>query len=214
MTTHMKIKNTLALLLPFLFCAYSHAAVVVTIDLTNPSAAVISSVANNSLLTVKARVHFNGGISFRNFFTADESIPITSPLAISGNWMARFANPYSYNQMITFNEVGYVRGPGRDLEIYNGLAPDHFNQYFNTNAAPFTGSSTVDLFSFLPNLPALGATGDINVGRGFNSGFEYLDEEQYNGVLIGSWQIVPEPSAISLLAVGLGIVLRRRRRTV
>ena len=211
----MKIKNTLALLLPFLFCAYSHAAVVVTIDLTNPSAAVISSVANNSLLTVNARVHFPGGISFRNFFTDFVSIDIQSPLAISGNWRARFANPYSYNQMVTFNDLGNAGAPGTDLNIYNGLAPDHIFQWFNTSAAPFTGSSTVDLFSFLPNLPALGATGDIVVGMGSNTeSFQYPDPGQDGGVLIGRWQIVPEPSAISLLAVGLGIVLRRRRRTV
>lgn len=197
----MKIKNTLALLLPFLFCAYSHAAVVVTIDITDPSAAVIRSVANNSLVNVNLGVNFLGGISFRNFFTANESIPITSPLAISGNWTAR-GTTSSYNEMVTFAFGDQDVVPGVDLSIYNGLAPDTDDQIFVTSAAPFTGSSTVDLSSFT-NLPAVGATGDIYSG--------FLDSQ---GGLIGSWQIIiiPEPSTSLLGLVGILGILHRRRR--
>jgi len=194
----MKIKNTLALLLPFLFCAYSHAAVVVTIDITDPSAAVIRSVANNSLVNVNLGVNFLGGISFRNFFTANESIPITSPLAISGNWTAR-GTTSSYNEMVTFAFGDQDVVPGVDL---NGLAEDTVEQIFVMSAAPFTGSSTVDLSSFM-NLPAVGATGDIYSG--------FLDSQ---GGLIGSWQIIiiPEPSTSLLGLVGILGILHRRRR--
>jgi len=50
--------------------------------------------------------------------------------------------------------------------------------------------------------------------NGFNSTNSRLFFGGSDGVTFKDLSIVPEPSAFSLLAVGLGIVLRRRRRTV
>jgi formylglycine-generating enzyme required for sulfatase activity len=44
-----------------------------------------------------------------------------------------------------------------------------------------------------------------------HTGLEPTSENYFFGFRVAS---VPEPSALSLLAVGLGVVLRRRRRTV
>jgi hypothetical protein len=50
--------------------------------------------------------------------------------------------------------------------------------------------------------------------NGFNSTNSRLFFGGSDGVTFKDLSIVPEPSALSLLAVGLGVVLRRRRRTV
>lgn len=193
----MKIKSLVSAAL-LLSAASSQAALVVTIDIANPAAVVITSVANNSLVAKDLSVNFYGGISFRNFFTANESITESNPLQLTGNWTA-LGTSASYNEMVTFAFDNPAVVPGVDLSIYNVSAPNGDDQNFVTSAAPFTGSSTMDMSAFT-KLPAVGTTGDVNVG--------FLAS---HGGVIGTWQVVPEPSTALLGMIGAFGLLRRRR---
>lgn len=188
----------LAPALLLLAAASSQAAVVLTINIANPSAVVITSVANNSLATAILTVNFDGGISFRNFFTANESITLANPLEINGNWTALGASA-SYNEMVTFAFNNSAVVPGVDLSIYNVDTPPQDDQNFVSSAAPFTGSSTVNMSTFT-HLPAVGTTGAVHVG--------FLASQ---GGVIGSWEVIPEPSTALLGLIGSLGLLRRRR---
>jgi len=193
----MKLK----LLAPALFllaAAASQGALVLTINIANPSAVVITGVANNSLVAKDLGVNFLGGISLRSFFTADESIAEASPLSITGSWKAIGAIA-SFNEMVTFAFDNAAVVPGVDLSIYNGAAPNSDDQNFVTTAAPFTGSSTVNMSAFT-HLPAVGATGNVNSG--------FLASQ---GGVIGTWVVIPEPSTALLGLLGTVGLLRRRR---
>ncbi|MEY3896812.1 MAG: hypothetical protein RLZZ214_2332 [Verrucomicrobiota bacterium] len=181
-----------------LVTASSEAALVITINIANPAAVVITSVANNSLVAKDLTVNFDGGISFRNFFTANESITTANPLAISGTWTARGASA-SYNEMVTFAFNNAAVVPGVDLSIYNVAAVNSDDQNFTTTAAPFSGSSSVNMSAFT-HLPAVGATGSVNSG--------FLSTQ---GGSIGTWVVVPEPSSAVLGLIGSLSLIRRRR---
>ena len=109
---------------------------------------------------------------------------------------------------------------------YNG---DLFSSafYINGNGVPSSVSGLYQATTFnIVNTPlvigkfGLGDGGYEDYGSGLPNGL--VDELRvYNRALSSSeiqqiytLESVPEPSALSLLAVGLGVVLRRRRRTV
>lgn len=192
----MKLK----LLAPALFllaAASSQGALVLTINIANPSAVVITGVANNSAINGTLKVNFDGGISLLSFFTANENL--TTARTLSGNWKAAGAAA-AYNEMVTFAFGNSAVVPGVDLSIYNLGAPVTDFQTLTTSAPPFTGSSTVNL-SGLTRLPAVGATGNVNLG--------FLAS---HGGTIGTWVVVPEPSTALLGLLGTFTLLRRRRR--
>jgi len=79
-------------------------------------------------------------------------------------------------------------------------------QNFSTSSPAFSGSATIDLSSFLAELPATGTIGPIYSGYSRDA-----------GVVIGYWQVVPEPSSLAQLVLsGLalsGILAWRTRRS-
>lgn len=176
----------------------SSAALVLTINISNPSSTIITVVPNNSQITGNLNVNFDGGISLVAFFSANESITVADPLGINGTWTARGTSS-AYNEMVTFNYGNSAVVPGRDLSIYNVDALNGDTQKFLSSAAPFTGTSTVNFSSFA-NLPAVGTTGNVNIGY-----------QNSHGGVIGQWVVVPEPSSLLIASVGLVGLLRRRR---
>lgn len=185
----------LAPILTLLAAASVQGAVVLTIDISNPSSVVFTSVANNSLIAGNLVVDFGGGISLRNFFTQNESI--LAGLAIGGDWKSRGANS-PFDEMVTFvfNNAAIVAGV--DLSIYHSvLSAD--DQNLLATEAPFTGSSVVNMAG-LTYLPDVGTTGDVHLG--------YLASQ---GGVIGQWEVIPEPSAGLLGMLGTVVLLRRRR---
>lgn len=174
----------------------SSAALVLTIDISNPSSTIITAVANNSQITGDLAVDFSGGISFVAFFSANEDITVDDALQITGNWTAR-GTTSAYSEMVTFNYGNFQVVSGRDLSIYNLTGTD--DQNFLTTAAPFTGSSTVDFSPFV-NLPAAGTTGNV-----------YSGYQSSQGGVIGQWVVIPEPSSLLIAATGLIGLVRRRR---
>jgi len=195
------MKLTISLALAFLTAcaATASAAVVVTIDISNPAATVITALPVNSAINGDLYVNFNGGISFLNFFTADESITVAAPLGIAGTWTAA-GTASSYNEMVTFDYGSADVVPGVDLSIYNSLVSNADDQNFTTATFAFTGSSTVNLSGFA-NLPAAGTTGSVNLG--------YMSSQ---GGSIGQWQVIPEPASCGLAALGAVAAFLRRRR--
>lgn len=191
----MKLKS-LALATSLFAAAQSQGAIVLTINIANPSAVVITGVANNSQITASGPVDFGGGISLRNFFTQNETITNT-PAAITGTWTPRGTST-TFNEMVTFAFGSPDVVPGVDLSVYNTVL-NSGTISLSDSAAPFTGSSTVNLAAY-NQLPAVGATGDINLG--------YLGTQ---GGVIGQWQVIPEPSSAIIGALGAVGLLRRRR---
>lgn len=174
------------------------AAVVLTIDISNPSAVVFTTVGNNSQSAGDLFVNYNGGISLLGFFTANESIPSNLPVTLTGNWTA-LGTSAAFTEMVTFVYGDPAVVSGIDLSIYNVDANGDDDQNFLTTAAPFTGSAIADLSAFT-NLPALGTTGNVNMG--------FMSSQ---GGVLGQWQIVPEPSVALAAAIGMMGFLRRRR---
>lgn len=172
-----------------------HGAVVLTIDISNPSAVVFTSVANHSQITGNLSVDFSGGISVRDFFTQNEFVPGS---AIVGDWKSRGADA-QFNEMATFVFDDPAVVPGVSLSIYYSTPAPTDDQNLLATEAPFTGSSIVNMED-LVNLPDVGTTGDVHLG--------YLSSQ---GGVIGQWQVIPEPSAAILGTLGMTFLLRRRR---
>lgn len=184
------------LLASSLMVGSSFGAVVLTIDISNPTVTVFTAVANNSQSNDTVLVDYGGGIAIRDFFVGNESITVANPVVFTGNWTAR-GTTSSYNETVTFTYGNANPVPARDLSVYYNVLNAANNQVFVTSAAPFTGSSTAD-FSDYANLPAVGATGDV-----------FSDYQ--NGVVLGQWVVIPEPSTAFLGAIGALALLRRRR---
>lgn len=194
---HPAMRFTFPKLLIAGFClsSWSSAAVVLTIDISNPNAVVVTAVANNSQSAGELEVDFNGGVSLRNFFTA--TVDLTEGVAVTGNWTGR-GTIRSYNELVSFAYGSADVVPGVDLSIYYNVTDAIERQKFVTTAPPFTGTSTFSLAG-IANLPALGSTGDIHIG--------------YNGSnnVLGQYLVIPEPATLGLLAFS-GLLLGRRRR--
>ena len=94
-----------------------------------------------------------------------------------------------------------------DVSLYHSIVPAG-PQEFVTDAAAFTGTGYA-LGMPVGKLPAPGSVGDIIAGW-------YLSGEGHGGDLqvIGQWQVVPEPSTLTLAMVGLVVagLLRFRRK--
>ncbi len=82
----------------------SQAQVVLYIDVSNPANVTFTAGLANSAGAATPVVGFNAGISLENFFTSNENITLSSPLAIAGNWKARGVGAgENYNETVTFN---------------------------------------------------------------------------------------------------------------
>ena len=95
-------------------------------------------------------------------------------------------------------------GTNVDLNFYSSTSSD--TETFSTSSSAFTGTTTIDLSSFLAQLPVTGTMGEIYSGYSRNP-----------GVPIGMWEVVPEPSSLAQLILGgfalSGILAWRTRRS-
>ena len=88
-----------------------------------------------------------------------------------------------------------------DLNIFGSGFSE---QGFSTTAPAFTGSAVADLRGWIAQIMGGGTVGSI-----------YTDSEEQYGILIGEYQIVPEPTTMMAVLLGLGVMgMWQRRRVV
>ena len=163
-------------------------AVVLIINVQDPSHVTFTATSNNSAITGNFNVDFDAGITLEGFFTVAQNITAATPVSISGNWTGRNA-VFSYNEAVTFIYPNPAVQAGRDVSIYYNQTVAN-QQQFVTSAPPFSGSSSANLAAYTAALPLAGASGNLDAA--------------FNGAPIGSWSVVPEPSETAF-AVGLGV---------
>ena len=183
-----------------LFCAgalmlcasVSQAAVVITIDVSNPSNVVFSATVETSSRD-ESSVGNISGVSLMDFFNANTSgsSGFTGSLAVVGVQAFDF-----YDTLDAGNTM--APGPGRDLNLSAFVAG---NMTFSMASPAFEGSSEIDFSSVASFLPAPGTVGDVRPGLGLT-----LTDS------IGTFQVIPEPSSGLLLLAGVAGALGLRCR--
>jgi formylglycine-generating enzyme len=135
--------------------------------------------------------------TWNNYPTGSDSVPTAVASGTAANTAVYYgqAGPADINNAGGLSAYGTM-GQGGNVWEWNETAYDGIN-----NTAGETrerrGGSFIDISYILD--------------ASYRSGFNPANENSNFGFRVAS---VPEPSALSLLAVGLGVVLRRRRRTV
>ncbi len=184
----------------------SEAAVVLQIDVSDPSAVVIKATPGLSLTTSNLRRALDG-ITIENFFTSAVNYPASSNSSGDLIDTLGIVNQGGFSGFGTFeysNNDGAF-GSANDLSVFRNGGDGTPDQIFTTGTRAFTGSETFDFSSTASAIPASGTTGDVITGY-FNSG------TPDHGEVIGQWVVViPEPSSALLGALGLLLVAKRRR---
>ena len=162
----------------------------------NPAA--VQFVASTNYPTPDDSSQYNlFGVDILNYFTAPASTggAVTGTLIPAGTSVA-------YNRWFpdNLNESSSV-----DLNLYVTAITQL--QIFTNRSRAFTGTATIDLSSWLAQLPVTGATGFIFSGDGRSP-----------GVLLGRWIVVPEPPVEAQLGLGAMLLaatgfFRRSRRS-
>jgi len=160
------------------------ANIVLTIDITNPTAVVFAGTGAPSGVTVSGG---GGG-----------SVVLDTPLAAFGAAGNAFTGVptliASAGSGPAYTNVTTVGGTSLVILGMSG-------QFFNTGTSAFSGSSTADLSSLVFN--PVGTTGNIFFRD--NTGFLYPH------IVVGQYQIIPTPGAAAVLGLG-GLLAARRRR--
>jgi hypothetical protein len=173
----------------------AQAAVVLTVDVSNPAVVVLTASGANSGVAVSSDVF--DGFTLSNFFTADPSGNFASSSLSAGSLSAGLKGgdaslEYDLAQVDLASSVGlWITGSSEAMS-------------FSTGSAAFTGSAALDLNTASGFLPVSG------------SGPLVVWDTELNAVEIGTWQIsaVPEPSSyVAVIGFGLmGLSAYRRVR--
>lgn len=195
----MKLNRSLwlAIAATFMTASASRALILLNIDVSDPSAVVISATANGA--SDDSSFNVSSGFNLIGFLTSDfdgvqdfpdgtGTLAFTSGGAIDGSYFGNFT--FTDDNVTLF---GYGGGTAT----------------ITTGVAPFSGSSVFDFTDLTAFLPAPGAFGDIQGG-----------DLSPVGPVFGQWQVaaVPEPStyaaALGAFALAATALRRRRRRSV
>ena len=169
--------------------AQSASEILLEIDPTNLAAVTITSTDNHSLIDDSSADGI-AGIWLQGLFSTGGTVPSLS----SSSNLTPAGNTVPYNQL--YNDFFGV--DVTDFGIYSNSSDF---QNFQTTAAAFTGSLAADFSSSTSVFSSAGTTGEIRAG----------DSQNGSDALIGYYQIVPEPTSLSILACA-GIMITRRRR--
>lgn len=163
------------------------AAVVLHVDISDPSAVVITATGNPASFTGTAGA-FENGVQLWEFFSSTNSAFVFG----SGDLTVG-----AYSTTARFDDVYKDTDRALVLYDYNGTQPLAFSSSFPA----FSGSAVFDLSSYAAQLPTVGTTGNVLT----------WDEEG----IIGQYVVVPEPSLALLGVAGLaalGLTRLRNRR--
>ena len=173
-------------------------SVLITIDQYQPNAVTFTTTGNFAAVNDSSQTELYG-VDLVSYFTS--GLP-TSRSAVSGTLTPAGTLTAPYNEWIADSYQHGVTNMDLNLFVNRGSR----TQSFTTSSAAFTGSVTIDLSSFLADLPSTGTMGPIYSGYG-----------RHPGVLIGMWEVVPEPSSLEQLALGgiilFGLIAWRTRRS-
>jgi len=189
------------------FIASSHAAVVLTIDVSTPGAVTFTATSEFSSTDSSLSIAYDG-FTVDDFFTSSQDYDNSSTL--TGNLSPVVGSGLTYNGFGTFefsdNDGAFKNAT--DLSIFsNGTGAAADTQVFQTTSTAFTGVATFDFSASLAALPVIGTSGNVYSGY-WQSG------TADHGELVGQWQVVPEPSSTLLLGLGAFAMISKRRRTV
>ncbi len=171
----------------------SQAFVVITIDPSDLNAITFTATGAVSQVDDASSITWDGvtllGV-LAAAYTEDSYEAQISNLSASG------ALSESYDFALVIDGYGALTPQDINLYCFGGSQ----NQIFSTAAAAFTGQA---VFSLPGAVFTPGSRGDIIVG----------DTQSGSGATIGQWQVIPEPSALVMIApFGLAFALRRARR--
>ena len=177
----------------------AQANVLFTIDVSDPSAVVITGTGEVPIVNDTATVF--SGVSLENFFAGavtNAQLPNNNPSTLLGNGSSTFLAD-------TF--VSSALG-GNDLNLYN-IPGNGDSIEMNVLLPAFTGSLVVDMSAVLALLPSVGQFGQV-----------YMDDAPadagFGRPYVGAWQVVatpvPLPASGLLLAGAFGALVVRTRR--
>ncbi|MDP0498511.1 MAG: PEP-CTERM sorting domain-containing protein [Verrucomicrobiota bacterium JB022] len=188
------MKKFLTLLALFAAAIQTQAAVLLTIDMTDISAVVITATGNFADINATSDAA-NFPVQLKGFFTVDPGTTTYSALETT------LQGPSSGD--ILDSILGGRSGPSQTTAILRTGSGKV--ETFSTTSTAFTGYAIFDLSSIESFLPTWGDSGNITTD---NAGSE----------IIGTWEVatvaVPEPSTYAALAglATLGLVFWRRRK--
>jgi hypothetical protein len=193
----------LGVMLGFLSITSAHAQILLTINVSNPSATIIyaSGTYTGSTLSSGSAGPFLNGIDLLQLFTStvgSAGFTIASSSLSTGDGSAGPAFDSAFGDNYSFAQ-GYTLIDGADLNLFK--FGDSTQMTFTNGDAAFSGNLTLDLSS--ASLPAPGTTG--NIITGYNGGTP--------NVVVGEWVVAaPEPTTWALLLGGFGALAFLRRR--
>lgn len=168
----------------------SHAAVLITIDVSDSSNVVFS--ATGAVPTRDQTTPLFLGLTFMGFLTGNSA----EFLSISGNLKSTTSD--AFTDVTLSNATSSLPSAGVDLTLSKFVSGD---MVFVTTGPAFTGTSSADFSSIAGLLPSVGTTGDIRPGL-----------NDTITASIGTYQVIPEPSSTFLvLAAGVAAITVRRR---
>ena len=173
-------------------------SILIDINQANVSAVQFIATVNGSVVNDASQFNLFG-VDLISYFT-------TAPAAVAGAATGNLipaGTTAAYTEWIPDSFLG--AGRNVDLNLYNTSNPQ--TQVFSTSIQALTNTAIINLSSLLADLPTTGTSGPI-----------YSGYSRSAGVQIGSWVVVPEPSAMAQLALGAmvfaGLALVRRARHV
>ena len=188
----------------------ARAAVILEVDVSDASAVTFTATVANSAVDSSLNYSLKG-ITIVDFFTSNVNYGVNT--TISGSLAPTLSSPsdgfYDYFGSYDWDGNTGSFGPSTDFNMYAGGAAGPGSQEFSTSFQAFTGVATFDFSANSGFLPTAGASGNIYTGYLKTGG------DPTEGLIIGTWQVVPEPSSYALY---LGIfsvaclVFRRRCR--